>query len=182
MLEPLLSADETLLRLVLSWPHPAWLNWLMQAASYAGVGGGIWLAMGLALTLMRAIRFSDFVRLVIAIALVHLVVDVLIKPTIGRVRPPLAMPDLSIGVDVPESKSFPSGHAANAVAAAFVLHRLSRRARPIVWTAAAIVVVARVYLGVHYPLDALAGSLVGLLCGWVVLLVHEEKRGGQTAV
>jgi membrane-associated phospholipid phosphatase len=141
----------------------------MMAASYAGIGGAVWLAVGALLTLAGTTRFRDFVRLVVAISLVHISVDLLLKPWIDRPRPPLAIAGLDLGVDVPETRSFPSGHAANAMAAALVLVHSWRRGRAPVWTCAVIVAVARVYLGIHYPLDALAGSLTGLACGWLAL-------------
>src|SRR5690606_32753391 len=80
-----------------------------------------------------------------------------------------AMPGLPVFGTVPETPSFPSGHAANAVASAFVLTTAYPRTAAVwfTWLAAAIVGVARVYLGVHYPLDALAGAVVGLCCGAV---------------
>jgi len=52
-----------------------------------------------------------------------------------------------------------------------VLTRVWRRGRVWVWTAAGIVAVARVYLGIHYPFDALAGVVTGLACAWVALRV-----------
>jgi undecaprenyl-diphosphatase len=145
------------------------LNWLMVMARYAGIGGAIWLALAMLLAVVGEIRFQDFLRLALAIALVHMVVDVALKPWIDRPRPPLTIQRLNVSVDVPESRSFPSGHAANATAAALILTRVWRPMRALVWSAAVLVAVTRVYLGIHYPLDALVGSLAGLACAWVVL-------------
>lgn len=170
----ILSLDETLLRAVLAIPHPPALQAVMQAASYAGIGGAVWVAAGLALTLGGAVRWPGFLRLIVAIALVHLVVDGMIKPLVGRQRPPIGIAGLVVGTDVPPSPSFPSGHAANAIAAAIVLGRTWPRGRRVTWAAAAVVAAARVYLGVHYPLDALAGAGVGWVCGWIA--VREPPR------
>ncbi len=174
MLELIRSTDEALLRLVLSWPHPVWLNSLMLGASYTGVAGALWLVLGAMLVAANTIPWRDLVRLAIAIGVVYVVVDVVIKPWADRSRPPEAIAGLVARMAVPESRSFPSGHAANAVAAACVLHIIWRRGRRLVWTAAAIVAVARVYLGVHFPVDALAGSLIGAACGWLALRGREQ--------
>jgi undecaprenyl-diphosphatase len=167
MLDILLAADAALLRQIVSWPHPDWLNWVFLAASRVGIGGAIWVATGLLLFVTRRIAPVGFLRLLIAILLVHVVVDLTLKPLVHRPRPPYAIAGLHVVGDTPRTASFPSGHAANAIAGALVLAALVRKksARAIIWTAAAVVGVARVYLGVHYPLDATAGALVGALCG-----------------
>ncbi len=57
--------------------------------------------------------------------------------------------------------SFPSGHAATSFAGAVVLVLLVRRAVPLLFVLAAAVAFSRVYVGVHYPLDVLAGAVLG---------------------
>ena len=173
MLETVLAVDSALMRRILALPHPDWLNWVMLSASVAGVGGAIWLAVGGVLFFRHRIGRPDIIRLILAILFVHLVVDLGLKPWIDRPRPPLAMPDATVIGAVPETRSFPSGHAANAGAGALVLGAAlpASRVRAFIWGAAVIVGVARVYLGVHYPLDAIAGALIGMLIGWVVLRV-----------
>lgn len=64
--------------------------------------------------------------------------------------------------------SFPSNHAANCVAAAVVLAWYFSRYRYIFFGVAGIVSISRVMLGVHYPSDVLAGSILGLFVGWLV--------------
>jgi undecaprenyl-diphosphatase len=178
MLDALLAADAALLREILSLPHPDWLNRLFLFLSRVGIGGGIWLAGGLLLFLTHRISRGGFVRLILAIVLVHLVVDYTLKPSVGRLRPPVAVSGLHVIGDVPPTPSFPSGHAANSVAAALVLATAWRKrtAHWVIWIGAALVGVARVYLGVHYPLDAAAGAIVGLLCGAAALVVPLPQR------
>lgn len=106
-------------------------------------------------------------------------VNLVLKPLVDRARPPLA--DRLV---FPGDAAFPSGHAANAAATwlalAWVLASLVERraAKVAIWSVAAIVValvgVSRLYLGVHWPSDVLAGWLIGGL--WVVVGTWVARR------
>jgi undecaprenyl-diphosphatase len=186
MLDAILAADGALLRRILDLPHPQWANWIGLAASRVGIAGVIWIVYGLVLFLRHRIGRAGLIRLLLAIVVVHLVVDYALKPWVDRSRPPVAMPDLEAIGAIPETRSFPSGHTAHAVAGALVLTALypSAAAAWLTWLAAAVVGLARVYLGVHYPLDAFAGAIVGLCCGAAALRVplpgqHHVQRAGD---
>ncbi len=63
--------------------------------------------------------------------------------------------------------AFPSGHSAFAF---FIMHYLALAKRPYrfaAWTLAALAAFSRVYVGVHFPFDCLAGALIGILGGWL---------------
>ena len=68
-------------------------------------------------------------------------------------------------VPMPSSTSFPSGHSASAAAFAVAVGDLLPAYRLPLRAAAAIVAFSRVYTGVHYPSDVLAGAAVGALLG-----------------
>ena len=69
-----------------------------------------------------------------------------------------------------EGSSYPSAHAANAMAAFVILAWLLPRSRRLVWTIPLVIGYSRVYLGKHYPTDVLMGWLVGLAAAMVVWL------------
>jgi undecaprenyl-diphosphatase len=100
----------------------------------------------------------------------------LIKVLVERPRPEIA-PLVEVG-----GWSFPSGHATAAAAVfaavAYVLTRqTSWKAGVVFWTvaifASALVAFSRVYLGVHWPSDALAGLTLGAL--WTVVTATAVK-------
>lgn len=68
--------------------------------------------------------------------------------------------------------SFVSSHAVNTFALAFFLIQLlGRRIKmfvPLIIIWASIIGYSRVYLGVHYPGDVIAGALVGMLVGYIM--------------
>jgi undecaprenyl-diphosphatase len=80
--------------------------------------------------------------------------------------------------------SFPSSHTA--VTLAVVIALVPFLARPLAAVAIAYAVLvgwSRVYLGVHYPLDVLAGAGIGIAVGGVVLLALRTllRRAGRAA-
>jgi undecaprenyl-diphosphatase len=58
--------------------------------------------------------------------------------------------------------SFPSGHATVAFACATVLALAVPRLRVPLFVLAALIAFSRVYVGVHYPFDVLAGAVLGV--------------------
>ena len=83
---------------------------------------------------------------------------------LGRARP------AGVRLIVPASAfpSFPSGHAAGAMALAALAARFWPRRRGLFFLAAGLVAFSRVYLGQHYPTDVLAGAVLGLAAAALV--------------
>jgi membrane-associated phospholipid phosphatase len=69
-------------------------------------------------------------------------------------------------VRMPTSTSFPSGHSASAAAFAVSVGNLVPGLRSPLRASATVVAFSRVYTGVHYPGDVVAGATVGALVGW----------------
>jgi membrane-associated phospholipid phosphatase len=140
------------------------------------LGNGLFLGVlvvWLVVALLRRNRVNE--ALLIAIAFVGSdVVNVLLKLAFHRPRPELAFVHL-------DTYSFPSGHATGAAAvytllAWLAMRRLSRTlSRVLVVVGAALVIVAvgftRMYLGVHYLSDVLAGTAAGLAWAFATILV-----------
>jgi membrane-associated phospholipid phosphatase len=84
-----------------------------------------------------------------------------IKHAVGRPRPFVDLPDVRLLVGRGPSNAMPSSHAANWAAAAFIAFVYYRRSRWFMLPLAAIVGFSRIYNGVHYPADVLAGFILG---------------------
>src|SRR5258707_3984362 len=84
-----------------------------------------------------------------------------IKKAIGRPRPCIALADTRCLIGCTTSGSMPSAHAANWFAGAMVCFIFYRRTWRVMAPAAAIIAFARVYDGVHYPSDVIAGAIFG---------------------
>ena len=72
--------------------------------------------------------------------------------------------------------AFPSGHAAFYFALAFAIFFINRRLGVWYTIGAVFMGLARVYAGVHWPLDIVAGALVSLLSVFVVKWLLEKVR------
>ncbi|GIV11157.1 MAG: phosphatase PAP2 family protein [Fimbriimonadales bacterium] len=105
----------------------------------------------------------------------------LLKRTLPRLRPS-NLPDALVASDERIfHNSFPSGHTATAFALAFWLFMLTRRTRYRWWgygalLLAGLVGLSRIYRGVHYPSDVLAGALVGVLWGAIAYFTLNASR------
>jgi undecaprenyl-diphosphatase len=64
-------------------------------------------------------------------------------------------------------QSFPSGHALFFFSAATAIYCYDKKLGLAFFAAAAIVGVARIFVGVHWPSDILAGAVLGTITGWL---------------
>ena len=108
----------------------------------------------------------------------------IIKPWVGRIRPSHEFIEyINLLVSKGGKWSFPSNHAANSFAFATVLSYFYDKNKTMIFSIASIIAFSRVYVGVHYPLDIIFGSLLGytiswiILSVWVIIKMRELKKG-----
>jgi membrane-associated phospholipid phosphatase len=125
--------------------------------SKLGEHGALWLAIGAAGAALDEARRPLWLRALGLVFGAH-VLNTLVKLIVRRRRPELrGLPPLA---STPTRLSFPSAHATTSFAAAGVYKRLGLPAGPLYGTAAALAA-SRLYLGLHYPSDTLAGVALG---------------------
>jgi undecaprenyl-diphosphatase len=136
-----------------------WLNPIFEGLSYAGRFGLVWIALA-ALLAAAYRRWGTLAVTVIAIAVADWVA-IALKALTNRPRPPVTYAEPKALVPVPHDGSFPSGHAATSFAAATTLSFAFPRLAPPLFLLAGAIGFSRVYVGVHYPLDVIAGAALG---------------------
>jgi len=129
-------------------------------------GHPLFVPVVLAAALVLAWKGGRRARLcVLLLALVILLGDPLVcntvKKAVGRPRPGIALADSRALLHSSASGSMPSGHAANWFAATVVCLVFYRRSWRLLLPAATAVAFSRVYCGVHYPSDVVAGAILG---------------------
>jgi membrane-associated phospholipid phosphatase len=118
---------------------------------------------------------------VAAIAVTSLVVNQPMKLAGRRRRPDrtrLGVPETR-WVEMPSSTSFPSGHSGSAAAFAVSVGDMLPGLKLPLRAAAGVVAFSRVYTGVHYPGDVVAGAAVGALVGRATSTVARRLGAGH---
>jgi membrane-associated phospholipid phosphatase len=149
--------EERLLRLARTRGHSPAAERVVASFSRLGEHGAVWLAIGLAGGIAQRGRRGEWRRARRTVGAAY-VTNTALKFAVGRRRPNL--PDLPPLTGTPTGLSFPSAHAATAFAGALAYSRLGIPKGPLYGLASALAY-SRLYLGVHYPSDILAGALLG---------------------
>jgi membrane-associated phospholipid phosphatase len=149
----------------------------VRRLSNAANGSRLWLAIAAVIALLGGRRGRRAaLEGVISIGVTSAAVNVGVKPLRQRRRPDRleSGPFEARHVKMPESTSFPSGHAASAFAFAYAVGRhVPGLAVPIRFLAAGVAY-SRVHTGVHYPGDVVAGSVLGAGTGAMVAALGDR--------
>lgn len=81
-------------------------------------------------------------------------------------------------LDKLNQSAFPSGHAAFFFALSVVVYFYNKKAGLLFFAASFLICLARVFSGIHWPFDIMAGVLVGVFSGWLIhlLIVRLSKK------
>lgn len=164
MLEAIQAADSGLVLWLNGQQGSPWLDTMMLVATLLGTA---YLAVPLACFALFSVRAKAHIwRAAALMTVVVVVLDVGLKWLVDRKRPPVSVPGVNVLGPMLTSLSFPSGHTVTAFTIVGLLFFVDKTLAWVALPIATLVGVSRVYLGVHFPSDVLAGALLGGVVGF----------------
>lgn len=157
------------------WMHEFW-----KLITRLGDKGYVWITIAIILLFFKETRKAG-ITVLISLVFSLLINNECLKHLMERPRPFVTFPEMIPLIAKPHSFSFPSGHTSSSFSAAMVLlYMLPKKYGVPAVVMAAMIGFSRMYVGVHYPTDVLAGTLVGIvnsvLAYYLVTCVSEWIR------
>ncbi len=155
------------------------LTEFMKGITMLGDGGWFWILVALGLTSNKKTRKTGY-GVTLALLIGALITNVFLKPLLQRPRPYDTIVELERLIPAQHDWSFPSGHTTASFAAAGAIYCMGNKK----WGRATLVVAmgvafSRIYLGVHYVTDVLAGIGVGIgssyLAKGIIASIQKKK-------
>jgi undecaprenyl-diphosphatase len=114
-------------------------------------------------------RLYDFLFVAAVIILSRGFITTVIRFFYHRERPFIALPDSTVKlIEKSPEASFPSGHAMLFFALAMAVYYIRPKYFPYFLIGAVFVGAARIFVGVHYPFDIIAGAGLGIISSYLV--------------
>lgn len=105
---------------------------------------------------------------IIAAGFIRFVLAEIIRRIWFRPRPFVLQNFVPLIAQSAQEASFPSGHATFFFALATIVYFYNKKLGIIFFIASFFIALARVFVGVHWPSDILAGALLGILMGYIL--------------
>ena len=149
-------------------------------AVFTNMGDG---AFALALATILFVKNPERMRTVVFSAVFSLIVVQLMKSGFSISRPPAVLPHDTFHIigRAYRGGSFPSGHTQTALLVAGILWHYYHGtfARIVIVSVALLTALSRIAVGVHWPMDVVAGAALGVLCAHISLWVCEKTENNR---
>ena len=168
--------DISLLNLIQNIKSPI-LDKIMTTITALGNMGIFWIL--LILIFLTTKEYKKMARLMIICFLFNaLVVNLILKPAVGRNRPFEIVDGIKLLVLKPQDPSFPSGHSSISfcMLTVILLFSKSKTINIMASILAILITFSRLYLYVHFPTDVLASIILGIATGILSYYIVNNKK------
>jgi undecaprenyl-diphosphatase len=182
-MQQVFEADRYLFYIINNKSQNAFFDWLLPLVRNSNFWIPLYLFL-LVFVLLNVKKAGWFILLILCTAaLTDVLSSHIIKNNIFRLRPcndaSLADTIRVLAAYCPQSSSFTSSHAANhfglATFASIALYPYAGKWIYLTFAWAFLIVYAQVYVGVHYPIDVIAGAILGVLAGLLTGRIYQRK-------
>lgn len=169
-LQTLHSFDVLTFLTIVQWNTRRWIRFFANTVSKSADGWFYFLVPLVFIGISPQLGWTVFVALIVGFAIERPCYAIL-KKGFKRNRPPKIIPGFESVITASDEFSFPSGHTSGAFLVVTTLMLLF----PVgifgcyLYGWAASVALSRIILGVHFPLDTVAGALLGSSIAWVAV-------------
>ena len=140
----------------------------------------LWFSM--ILIFMTTKRYKKIGEIILISFFLNLIiVNIILKISVGRVRPYEAVGFTDLLINHLSDNSFPSGHTSYAASFATIILLLAK-SKPVkyyVGILAILIAFSRLYLYVHYPTDVIAGAIIGMAIGVGSIKIYQSHSYGK---
>ncbi len=159
--DTLMNIDEDILLYIQENIRNATADTIMKAVTHLGDMGIFWIMIIFVLLISKKYTKTAFI-MALTILFGLLIANLILKNSVHRIRPFHAIEELFPLINKPEDWSFPSGHATSSIGCGIaMLRNLPKKYGISGFTIGILIAVSRIYLGVHYTTDVVAGALIG---------------------
>lgn len=179
MIQSLLNLDGQALLWIQEYLRHSAITPVVVFITEIGNAGAVWIIISLVLLAMKRTRRIGLIALCSLLG-AFIINNVILKNVVGRIRPYDAVNGLNLIIERQIDSSFPSGHTGSSFACAVVLFlELPKKYGVPALILAFLIGLSRLYVGVHYPTDVLAGAVFGTI---IAILVRRFMRRNQLKV
>ena len=154
--------------------NPFWIFY-----THLGDMGILWVIVAIVLLCFKKSRRVG-VTVTISLLLGFIVTNLILKGLVARTRPFYAVEGLQALISYPKDYSFPSGHSTIWFAGGTTTFLTLNKKYSFIFLILAIMMgFSRMYVGVHYPTDVLAGMIIGISSAiasyYIVKWIYNKK-------
>lgn len=118
-------------------------------------------------------------RAFLAGILARLIIVNFIRWILPRYRP-FVENNINLLLEPTSAASFPSGHSAFYFAIATVVYFYNKKIGVLFLLASFLISISRVFVGIHWPSDILAGAVIGIFSGWLGYKIFKRIKFFKT--